>query len=69
MLSDTHSVNTKNKNHILCDPCLKSKTGRLSVKQKGVQLWNKLDKTLKKSEDSKAFRKTIKDTMLPYTVT
>ena len=69
MLSDTHNVNTRNKNHILHDPCLKSKIGRLSVKQKGVQLWNKVDKSLKKSEDSKAFRKKIKDTLLTYTVT
>ena len=38
MLSDTHNVNTRNKNHILRDPCLKSKTGRVSVKQKGITL-------------------------------
>ena len=68
MMSDTHNINTRNKNHILRDPCLKSKVGRLSVKQRGVQLWNKLDKSLKKSDDSKAFRKQIKDTVLFYTV-
>ena len=68
LMSDTHTINTRNKNHILRDPCLKSKIGRLSVKQRGVQLWNKLDKSLKKSEDSKAFRKKIKDTVLSYTV-
>ena len=68
LMSDTHTINTRNKNHILRDPCLKSKIGRLSVKQRGVQLWNKLDKSLKKSENSKAFRKKIKDTVLSYTV-
>ena len=57
MLSDTHKVNTKNKNHILCDPCLKSKIGRLSVKQKGVQLWNKLGKSLTNQKTQKHLRK------------
>ena len=68
-MSDTHNINTRNKSHILRDPCLKSKAGRSSVKQRGVQLWNKLDKSLKASNDSKTFRKNIKDTVLLYPVT
>ena len=64
MLSDTHNVNTRNKNHILYDPCLKSKIGRLSVKQKGVQLWNKLDKSLKNQKTQKLLRNKL--TILCY---
>ena len=56
-MGDTHNINTRNKNHILRDPCYKSKIGRLSVKQRGVQLWNRTDKSLKLSQDSKTFRK------------
>ena len=68
-LGDTHNLNTRNKNYLLRDPCLKGKIGRLSVKQKGVQLWNTLDKSLKTADNSKAFRKKLKDTVLSYTVT
>ena len=53
---------------MLRDPCLKSKIGRLSVKQRGVQLWNKLEKAIKSADNPKAFRKKIKDTVLSYTV-
>ena len=67
-MSDTHNFNTRNKSHMLRDPCLKSKIGRLSVKQRGVQLWNKLEKSLKLADNSKAFRKKIKDTVLSYSV-
>ena len=67
-MSDIHNFNTKNKNHMLRDPCLKSKIGRLSVKQRGVQLWNKLEKAIKSADNPKAFRKKIKDTVLSYTV-
>ena len=69
IMGDTHNFNTRNKKYILRDPCFKSKIGRLSVKQKGVQLWNKMDKSLKLSESSKVFRKNYKDTVLSYTVT
>ena len=69
IMGDTHSFNTRNKNYLLRDPCLKTKIGRSSVKQKGVQLWNKLDKSLKLSECSKVFSKKLKDTLLSYTVT
>ena len=68
-MGDTHNFNTRNKKYILRDPCLKSKIGRLSVKQRGVQLWNKIDKSVKLSESSKVFRKNYKDTVLSYTVT
>ena len=68
IMSDIHNFNTRNKNHMLRDPCLKSKIGRLSVKQRGVQLWNKLEKAIKSADNPKAFRKKIKDTVLSYTV-
>ena len=69
IMGNTHNFNTRNKHFILRDPCFQSKIGRLSVKQRGVQLWNKIDKSLKLCESTKAFRKNIKDTVLSYPVT
>ena len=69
IMGNTHNFNTGNKKFTLRDPCFQSKIGRLSVKQRGVQLWNKIDKSLKLCESTKAFRNKIKDTVLYYTVT
>ena len=60
MVSDTHNVNTRNRIHTIRDPCLKSKIGQLSVKQRGPKLWNGLDKSLKCSPSLGAFRLQIK---------
>ena len=44
----------------------KSKFGRNSVKQKGVQFWNSTDNILKEITNLKCFRKEVKDSIIPY---
>ena len=68
MVSDIHNVNTRNRNYNIKDPCLKSKIGKLAIKQKGATLWNGLKKSLKSSTSLKMFRLEFqKNKILQYT--
>ena len=68
MVSDIHNVNTRNRNYNIKDPCLKSKIGKLYIKQKGATLWNGLKKSLKSSTSLKMFRLEFqKNKILQYT--
>ena len=54
-LRDCHTVNTRNSKYTLRDPMYKTKIGRNSVKQKGVQFWNGTVNDMKEISKSKIF--------------
>ena len=44
----------------------KTKIGRNSVKQKGVQFWNGTDNNVKEISNLKSFKNAFKDSIIPY---
>ena len=68
-LRECHTLNTRNSRYTFRDPMYKSKFGRNSVKQKGVQFWNSTDNILKEISNLKCFRKEVKDSIIPYSGT
>ena len=65
-LRDCHTVNTRNSKYTLRDPMYKTKIGRNSVKQKGVQFWNGTDNNVKEISNLKSFKNAFKDSIIPY---
>ena len=65
-LRECHAVNTRHSQYMLWDPMIKTKIGRGSIKQKGVQLWNGIDNNLKECSNIKLFRNAFKNIILEY---
>ena len=64
-LVSTHGLNTRhggNLRKVKHD----TKTGALSIKIHGPELWNKLEKSIKSLPNVKMFRLTYKKSIIPY---
>ena len=64
-LANTHGLNTRHGSN-LRKVSHKTKTGALSIKIHGAELWNKLDNNLKSIPHVKSFRYRYKTSILPY---
>ena len=64
-LANTHGLNTRHGSN-LRKVSHKTKTGALSIKIHGAELWNKLDNNLKSIPHVKSFRSRYKKSILPY---
>ena len=64
-LASTHGLNTRHGSN-LRKVSHKTKTGALSIKIHGAELWNKLDNNLKSILHVKSFRYRYKTSIIPY---
>ena len=67
--SQIHDINTRYKNTNFIIPKVSSNLGSTSITFEGAVLWNNLDKKMKEFTTVKSFRKSLKDTFMPYPVT
>ena len=64
-LANTHGLNTRHGSN-LRKVSHKTKTGALSIKIHGAELWNKLDNNLKSIPHVKSFRYSFKTSLIPH---
>ena len=68
LFSDIHGYCTRNRNHSFILPQYSNVFGSSALKVEGVRLWNALDSEIKSKNTIKSFRKSLKETYLPYPV-
>ena len=66
--SDVQTIRTRNIDYCLNPPTSNSNMGENTVKVKGPILWNQNQNTVTGTSNIKSFRKTWKNTKLPYLV-
>ena len=64
--SNIHNINTRYRNTNFIVPRVSSNLGSTSISFEGAIFWNNLDTITKEIKSVKLFRKSIKDTVLPY---
>ena len=64
-LASTHGLNTRNGGN-LRKAKHETKMGALSIKVHGPEVWNKLENSIKSSQNVKSFRLTYKKSIIPY---
>ena len=64
--SEIHNINTRNRNNNFIVPRVTSRLGSTNISFVGAVSWNNLDRLSKEIESEKSFRKSFKDTVLPY---
>ena len=64
--SNIHDINTRYRNTNFIVPRVSSNLGSTSISFEGAIFWNNLDTMKKEIKSVKLFRKSIKDTVLPY---
>ena len=64
--SEIHNINTRNRNNNFIVPRVTSRLGSTNISFVGAVSWNNLDRISKEIESEKSFRKSFKDTVLPY---
>ena len=64
--SNIHNINTRYRNTNFILPMVSSNLGSTSISFEGAVLWNNLEISSKEIQSVKSFRKSFKDTVLPY---
>ena len=64
--SNIHNINTRNRNTNFILPIVSSTRGSTSISFEGAVLWNNLDNLSKEIKSGKSFRRSFKETVLPY---
>ena len=64
--SNIHNINTRYRNTNFIIPRVASRLGSTSISFEGAILWNNLENKLKEIETVKSFRKSLRDSFLPY---
>ena len=64
--SNIHDINTRNRDTNFILPRVSSNLGSTSISFEGAVLWNKQDKLIKEIKSEKSFRRSFKETVLPY---
>ena len=64
--SDIHDIDTRYRNTNFILPRVSSNLGSTRISFEGAVLWNSLDNSSKKIKSEKSFRRSFKETVLPY---
>ena len=64
--SNIHDIDTRNRNTNFILPRVSSNLGSTRISFEGAVLWNSLDNSSKKIKSEKSFRRSFKETVLPY---
>ena len=68
LFSNIHNYNTRDRNQSFILPQFSNEFGSSALKVEGVRLWNSLNVGMKSLKSIKTFRKSLKESYLPYSL-